>query len=158
MATDDNKVHLTKEGLENIKNEYQTLVDVKRPEVVERLSESRQLGDLAENNEYIQARQELSFMDGRIAELEAVIKKVVLINDNHNCCQKVSLGCRITVQTETKDAHVFWLVGEWEADPLSKKISCTSPLGKSLLGKKVGEKVEVDAPAGKISYTITQIN
>lgn len=157
MVKKDEKIHLTKEGLEGIKKEYNELLNIKRPKLVERLAESRQMGDLAENNEYIQARQELAFVDGRISELESVINKVEVIKDNKHATAQVGLGCKITVKTDKGEEKIFWLVGEWEADPLQKKISCDSPLGKSLLGKKKGEKVEVAAPAGKIVYIIVKI-
>jgi len=157
MDSNGDRIFLTPQGWEALKKEYHQLVEVKRPKIVERLSDSRQAGDLAENSEYIQAKEELSFIDGRISELENVLNNAVVINNNHRNCRQVSLGCRVTVETSNKNNQVFWVVGEWEADPTSKKISYTSPLGKSLLGKKVGEAVEIEAPAGKIVYTITKI-
>lgn len=152
-----NKIPLTQEGLLKIKEEHRQLVEEKRPVVVERLSESRRPGDLTEDNEYTQANQELAFVDGKISELETVINQAVLIGQDHGSCQEVKLGCRVTVRTGRKD-HVFHLVGEWEADPVEKRISHQSPLGQSLLGKKVGDRVEVEAPAGKVVYTIKKID
>ena len=154
---EQNKIHLTRKGLEDIKKEYEELSKVKRPDVVDRLSGARAAGDLAENSEYSSARQELVFIDGRIEELENVINNAVLIGEGHESCVEVNVGCQVTVSADTGKEHIFHLVGEWEADPTVKKISFDSPLGKSLLGKKRGDKVEVDAPAGKITYTITQI-
>jgi len=151
------KIHLTQEGFDKIKKEYQQLVDVKRPKVVEKLAEARREGDLSENNVYLESRQELGFIDGRIAELEEVISKAVVINSGHDNCQEVGLGCQVTIQNGDGQKQVFHLVGEWEADPAAQKISSRSPLGKSLLGKKVGERVEVEVPAGKIVYTIESI-
>ena len=158
MATNSDKIHLTQEGFDEIKKEYQELVDVKRPKIVERLAEARREGDLSENNEYIQSRQALSFLDDRIAELKEVVNRAVVINGRHGNCQEVSLGCRVTVRNGSSQEQVFHLVGEWETDPAAQKISSGSPLGKCLLGKKVGDKVEVEVPAGKIVYNVIKID
>ena len=152
---DSKKIYLTKEGLEELKQEYEELSKVKRPEILSRVSQARSMGDLSENAEYTVAREELSFIDGRIDELEELLKQVVLISNNHS--STIKLGSTVKVNTGS-DKEEFTLVGEWEADPKEKKISHESPLGKALIGKKVGEKVEVEAPAGKIVYTIEAIN
>ncbi len=157
MSTTQDKILLTRGGFEALQKEYRQLINFRRPAVIERLSSSRQEGDLTENSEYIQAKEDLSFIDGRIREIEKLINTAMIIDENHQNCQKVKLGCRVTV-TNGKSHYVFCLVGEQEADPSAKKISHTSPLGKALLGKKVGEKVEVEAPAGKILYRIVKIN
>lgn len=154
---DAKKIYLTKEGLVELKKEYNELVDTKRPKVLERVSQARNMGDLAENAEYVAARDELSFIDGRIDELEVLLKQAVVIRDvgktsNH----AVKLGSTVVLHTKDK-RETFTVVGEWEADPNEKKISHESPLGKVLLGRRVGEKVEVEAPAGKIAYTIVDI-
>ncbi|MBI4097765.1 MAG: transcription elongation factor GreA [Candidatus Levybacteria bacterium] len=152
---DSKKIYLTKSGLEELKKEYEELTKVKRPEVLSRVSAARNMGDLSENAEYTVAREELSFIDGRIDELDELLKQVVLISNNHS--STIKLGSTVKVNTGS-DKDIFTVVGEWEADPKEKKISHESPLGKALLGKKVGEKVEVEAPAGKIVYTIEAIN
>lgn len=154
----EEKILLTPEGLEKLKKEYQELVEVKRPVVVDRLSGARQAGDLTENSEYTHAKEELSFIDGRISQLEDIINRTSLITGKNRNCNQVYLGCQVTVKTNEDKQLVFHLVGEWEADPAVQKISSNSPLGKSLLGKKVGEKVEVVAPAGKIVYTVVKIS
>jgi transcription elongation factor GreA len=153
---DPKKIYLTKEGLEDYKKEFENLTKVKRPDVLERVSQARSMGDLSENAEYVAAREELSFLDGRIGELEELIKQAVLIQDTHSK-GTVKLGSTVTVTLKGKK-EVFTLVGEWEADPHDKKISHESPLGKALLGKKVGEKVEVTAPAGTVVYTIASVS
>lgn len=157
MNINKDKIFLTREGFESLKKEYHQLVEAKRPKIVEKLADSRQAGDLAENSEYTQAREELSFIDGRISELENVINNAVLIDNNHLGCHQVNLGCKVTVKMNNRKNQVFHLVGEWEADPTAQKISYTSPLGKSLLGKKVGERVEIEAPVGRVVCTITKI-
>jgi len=115
------------------------------------------LGDLSEDAEFVSAREELSFIDGRIDELEELLKQASLISeDKKNLSHMVELGSKVTVNVKGKNES-FMVVGEWEADPMDKKISHESPLGKALLGKKVGEKVEVEAPAGKVDYTIVSV-
>lgn len=152
---DSKKIYLTKEGLEELKQEFEELSKVKRPEILNRVSQARNMGDLSENAEYTVAREELSFIDGRIEELEELLKQAILISNNHS--STIKLGSTVKVIT-TDGKEEFTVVGEWEADPKERKISHESPLGKALLGKKVGEKVEVEAPAGKIIYTIEAIN
>lgn len=152
------KIYLTKEGLSELKKEYDELVNIKRPDVLSRVSQARNMGDLAENAEYAASREELSFIDGRIDELEGLLKEAVVIRPNTRASSHlVKLGSTVTLHTKGKK-EVFTVVGEWEADPKEKKISHESPLGKALIGKKVGEKVEVEAPAGQISYTIVSVN
>lgn len=151
---DSKKIYLTKIGLDALKKEYEELAKVKRPEMVGRVTEARNMGDLAENAEYHAAREELSFIDGRIDELEEMLKQAVLIDDAKPPKAKgVALGSKVTLRVNGKKED-YMVVGEWEADPAAKKISHESPLGKALLGKSIGEKVEVAAPAGKIIYTI----
>jgi transcription elongation factor GreA len=148
------KVLLTKEGLNELKKEYDELVHEKRPAAVVRLSAARDLGDLSENSEYAAAKQDLSFIDGRILELEEILHAAKVITSHKK--GQVDVGCKVTLHIDGKK-EVFTVVGEWEADPNEKKISHESPLGKALMGKKVGEKVEVEAPAGRILYKILHI-
>lgn len=153
----DKKIYLTKEGLEELKAEYEEIIKKKRPEVVLRLAAARDQGDLSENAEYSAARDELSFIDGRIDELEELLRQVELIEEPKKGSKTVvSLGSTVTLHLGKKQDD-FTVVGEWEADPAAKKISDQSPLGKALIGKTVGEKVEVEAPAGKILYTILSV-
>lgn len=150
------KIYLTKEGLDELKKEHEELVKHKRPDVVSRVAAAREMGDLSENAEYHAAREELSFIDGRIDELDELLKQVIVIDDSTASASQVKLGSQVTLQL--KDKHlVYTVVGEWEADPALKKISHESPLGKALLGKQVGESVEVHAPAGNITYTVVSI-
>lgn len=144
----------TQSGLDQLKNELTQLQTDKRPQVVDRLSLARSMGDLSENSDYQSAKEELSFIDGRIAELEEIIQsaKVSLPSTN----SEVQFGHSVSVKVGANQA-TFKIVGEWEADPMQKKISYSSPLGQALMGRRVGEKVEVTAPAGKIAYTIVDI-
>lgn len=150
------KFQITKKGLESLKTELDALVNNKRPKVVERLSNARFQGDLAENSDYHNAKDELEFLDGRIAELEDVLKNAVVVQGNGTSGQ-VSLGNSVKVKVNDSE-HTFHIVGEWEANPSEKKISHASPLGQALMGRKIGEVVEVEAPAGKILYTVVEIH
>lgn len=149
-------IYLTQEGLADLKKEFEELTKVRRPEVVNRVSTARELGDLSENAEYQAARDELSFIDGRVEELEDILKKVQVIKDKPTASSIIELGSKVTLEHKGKKED-YMVVGEWEADPIEKKISHASPLGKSLLGKKAGESIEVVAPAGKILYTVISI-
>ena len=151
---DNNNVVMTKDGLSELRRELEELVNVKRPEAVNRLADARDLGDISENSEYAAAKQDLAFIDGRIVELEEIIHGAKIVT-NHTKSQ-VDVGCKVTLTINGKKEE-FMLVGEWEANPKEKKISHSSPLGKALMGKKVGEKVEVEAPAGTVLYKILNI-
>ncbi|MDO8269906.1 MAG: transcription elongation factor GreA [Candidatus Levybacteria bacterium] len=153
------KIFVTKQGLEEMKKELQDHEKVKRPQVLERVSQARAMGDLSENSEYTAAREELSLIDTRIEELSDMMKKVEIIDEGKasKAHSAVQLGSRVTVTINGKK-EVFELVGEWEADPMEKKISHESPLGKALIGKALNDKIEVEAPAGKILYHIVEIS
>lgn len=150
------KIFLTPEGLEKIKKEYQELTTTRRKEIAQRIQEARELGDLTENSEYKAAREEQASVEGRIAELEELIKKAKVVKNNKKCPKAIEVGCKVRVHLEGRDEE-FQIVGAPEADPASGRISHESPLGQALLGKKVGEKIEVDAPVGKIIYKILDI-
>ena len=150
-------VYVTGEGLKELKEELRILAAEKRPALIDRVATARAHGDLSENSEYTAAREDLAFIEGRIEEIEALIAKAKLIKSNHSANNRVVLGCKVTVKVNGKE-QTFEVVGEWEADPLEQKISHTSPLGQALLGKKSGEKVEIEAPAGKVTYHILKIH
>lgn len=150
------QVQVTQKGLDALKAELDELANVKRPKLVERLEHARQEGDLSENSDYINAREELEFLDGRIDELKSVVENAEIVAENGGANGRVGIGTTVIVQANG-DRQEFNIVGEWEADPVQKKISHESPLGKQLVGKRVGEAVEVEAPAGKIVYKILEI-
>ena len=151
------KIYLTKEGLAELKKEYDELTNKKRPDVLARVTQARNMGDLSENAEYVAAREELTFIDGRTDELEIILKQAVVIREGVRTSNHVvKLGSTVTLHSNGKK-EVFTVVGEWEADPTNKKISHESPLGKVLIGKKVGEKVQVEAPVGKLTYAVVSV-
>lgn len=155
MTTNDT-IYLTKEGLEKLKQELKDLVETKRPEIAKRIQSAREMGDISENSEYDAARQEQSYIEGRIAELEEVIK-TAKVSDKPNKKDTVNVGCKVTVHIDGQE-EMFHIVGAPEANPLEKKISHESPLGTALMGKKLGEKVVVEAPIGELTYTILKID
>ncbi len=148
------KLMLTKEGLEKLKAELKELIEVRRPDIAQKIKEAREMGDISENSAYDAARQEQSVIEGRIAELEDIIKnsQTIEVKDRN----KVFVGAKVKVHVDG-DTEEFYIVGAPEANPVEKKISHESPLGSALLGKAKGDKIEVEAPVGKIVYTILEI-
>jgi len=147
------QILVTQAGLADLQSELSGL-QTKRPQVVERLSVARSMGDLSENSDYISAREELEFLDGRIGELEDMIHSAKVVAPSSN--DKIDFGHTVTVKIDSTQT-TFQIVGEPEADPKQRKISHQSPLGLALMGKKIGDKVEVDAPVGKLTYSILEI-
>ncbi len=150
------QVQLTKQGYEELAAELSQLRDEKRPAAVARVARARDFGDLSENAEYQAAREELNFIDGRIDELDDIMSRAKVVASQKSN-GKVGLGCKVTVAANGA-SQVFHVVGDWEANPAEMKISHDSPLGRALLGKKVGDKVKVEAPAGTVVYTIKKIH
>lgn len=155
---DQNKIiQVTKTGFAQLQDELADLIEVKRPALVARLERARGEGDLSENSDYTSAREDLDFLDGRIEELKLVIANAKVVPDEPKSTSKVTVGATVTVSVNGQ-SHDYKIVGEWEADPVNKKISHESPLGQALLNKKVGDEVEVEAPAGKIKYKVVSIS
>lgn len=150
------QVQLTKKGFEALKNELRILVETKKPQLIDRIANARAQGDLSENSDYQNAKEELEFLEGRIDELQVVLKNAKIVADLPKSGTGVGVGTKVTVRVNGVK-NVFEIVGEWEADPVNKKISPTSPLGSALIGKNVGEKLDVEAPAGKVVYEILAI-
>lgn len=153
------EVFLTKEGREELEKEFLVLKEKKLPKLIQRVAKARSFGDLSENAEYSSAREDLAFIEGRIGEIEEILSRAQTIRKikTGKKGRKVSLGAKVTLKIKGKKV-AYTVVGEWEADPVEKKISQDSPLGKALMGKKEGEKIEVEAPAGKIIYTVHKIH
>lgn len=146
---------LTQEGYDKLVLEKQELEKEKRPAAVERLKKAREMGDLSENSEYVAARENLSFIDGRLAELEEIFKKAQVIGAH---VKKDTIEISDSVEVETEGSReTFKLVGELEADMTEKKLSIKSPLGKALLGKRKQDTVEFESPAGRLEYKIVDI-
>ncbi|MEI8333230.1 MAG: transcription elongation factor GreA [Chloroflexota bacterium] len=148
--------YVSREGLERLRAEFEEMVTVTRPEVAARISEAKEHGDLSENAEYEEAKNEQAFVEGRIAELDHKIKSAVLIDEDH-ATEHVSIGS--TVEVDSVDGvQTFTIVGSTEAKPADGRISNESPVGRALLGRKRGEVVVVKVPAGDYTYTIRSIS
>lgn len=146
---------LTPEGLEKIKKELDYLKNVKRQEISEKIEKAKELGDLSENAEYQEAKEEQGMMEARISELELLLKTAV-VSDGNGKKDEVSIGSEIVVESKGIEQN-FKIVGFNEADPSKGLISNESPLGSAFIGKKKGDKVEVEVPAGIIEYKILEI-
>ncbi len=149
------KYLLTPEGLHKLNEELKNLIEVKRKEVIERIREAAAHGDLSENADYAQAREEQSFIEGRIAEIEDMIKNAEIINTNGHS-NSVSIGSTVIVNANGQERK-YTIVGSNEANPKENKISNESLVGKALLGRKVKDKLKVSTPAGEMDYEIVSI-
>ncbi|WP_117169153.1 transcription elongation factor GreA [Paraliobacillus sediminis] len=150
--------YMTQEGKEKLENELQVLKTEKRQEIVERIKEARDFGDLSENSEYDAAKDEQAFVEARIGHVENMIRHAVIIeNDNQNP-NVVSLGKTVTFQElPNGDEETYTIVGSAEADPFEGKISNDSPIAKSLLGHEIGESLAVSTPAGDMKVKIISV-
>jgi transcription elongation factor GreA len=148
--------HLTADGIQALKDELKELTTEKRGEIAQRLKEAKAEGDLSENAMYDAARDEQGFVEGRISEIEHILKHAVVIS-NKGSGGSVSLGSRVHVQLEDGEVE-YVIVGSTEANPDKGFISDESPIGKALLGRKSGDKVEVEVPSGMIIYKIKKVS
>ena len=152
-------VYVTAEGLVALKAELNKLIEEKRPALAKRLHFAIKQGDLSENADYIAAKEEQGFLEGRIQELEDKLRRAQIIEADTSGDGRVHLGNQVIIQEEgTEIKETYQLVGATEADPSQGKISNESPLGRALLGKKINDKVAVQAPAGKIYFLIKDID
>jgi len=146
----------SKKGLE-IKLAY--LIKVKRQEISEKLEESISLGDLSENAEYHEAKEEQSYNEQRIAEIEDLLSRAIIIPSEQRVCLRIEMGCFVVLKKGGEEIMCeYQIVGSGEADPLKRKISNESPLGSSLLGKQKGDRIKVLTPRGEIEYTIEKVS
>lgn len=150
------KIYLTRDGLERLNKEFEGLSTVGRKGVADLIKQAKEYGDLSENSEYADAKDKQAFIEGRISELEHLLKNAELIDDSHAGCGVINVGCTVNVEVEDGEMK-YKIVGSYEADPEKGWISNESPLGQALLGKKSGEEVEVIAPAGTIKYKVKKI-
>jgi transcription elongation factor GreA len=148
--------YLTEERLEELKKELEYLRNVARLEVADHLKRAKEYGDLSENSEYVEAREEQARIETRIAELDDMLKSAVIIKKNAAAGNIVQIGCSVTVKKGDKTV-TYVIVGSNESDPANNKISNESPLGRAFLNHGVGDVVEVATPGGKIKYTIVSI-
>jgi transcription elongation factor GreA len=148
--------YLSKDGLEKLRAELDEMVTVKRQEIASRIHDAKEHGDLSENAEYEDAKNEQAFVEGRIQTLEAIIKNATIIEENHST-DHVQIGSTVSVESQDGGEETFTIVGSAEAKPTEGRISNESPVGRALLGRKKGEKVVVRVPAGDFQYRIVGI-
>lgn len=150
-----NATYLTPEGLENLKAELEEYKKHRRPETISRLEAAKALGDLSENAEYHEAKDELAFVEGHIRDLENKLHNVLLIEDTKEGGE-VRVGSTIEIESDGK-RKTYQIVGSSEVDPAGGRISNESPLGAAFIGKRKGDEVTVEAPSGRVTYTITDV-
>ncbi len=148
---------LTAQGAAKLKEELQYLTTVARQEIADRLRHAVSQGDLSENADYHKAKEDQAFLEGRIQELEYLLKNAVIIEDNHGPVEEVQVGVSVTVQEEDYPPETYRIVGAKEADPRNGRISNESPIGSALIGHKVGDVVVAQTPAGNIRLKILKI-
>jgi len=149
------QTYLTPEGAEKLRAELKELTGPKREELSQRLRAAIQMGDLSENADYHKAKEDQAFLEGRIQELEAILRTATIIEKTHS--DMVTVGSTVTVQEEDFDPETYYVVGATEADPRGGKISNESPIGSALLDHKVGDVVEAETPGGKLKLKILKI-
>lgn len=153
------RIPMTLEGYEKLKEELDRLIKVERPRIIKAIAEARAHGDLSENAEYHAAREKQSFIEGRIRELQAKLSRAYVIDTSKINQNKVAFGAKVRVlDLDTDEEREFYLVGPHEADAKNGKISITSPVGRALIGKEVGEQVTIKAPAKTLNYEIISIS
>ncbi|MFA6391370.1 MAG: transcription elongation factor GreA [Patescibacteria group bacterium] len=153
---EDNNTFITKEGLERLKLELQNLKTIKRKQIAERIREAKELGDLSENAEYTEAKEEQAFAEGKIIEIEHVIKNCQVI-ESDKISDTVTVGSKIKISADDKEFS-YTIVGSNEADPANGRISNESPMGKAFLGRKSGDLIDVKIPQGIRKFQIISID
>lgn len=149
------QMYLTPEGAAKLREELKELTGPRREELSQRLRSAIQMGDLSENADYHKAKEDQAFLEGRIQEIEAVLRHAVIVEKTNS--DIVTVGSTVTVQEESFDPETYYVVGAKEADPRNGKISNESPLGRALMDHKVGDVVEADTPGGKLKFKILKI-
>jgi transcription elongation factor GreA len=149
------QTYLTPEGEIKLRAELAELTGPRRAELSERLRSAIQMGDLSENADYHKAKEDQAFLEGRIQEIEAILRFAVIIEKTQS--DVVNVGSHVTIQEEDFDPETFYVVGAKEADPRNGRISNESPIGSALLGHKAGETVEAETPGGKIRLKIIKV-
>jgi transcription elongation factor GreA len=149
------QTYLTSEGAEKLKAELKELTGPRREELSQRLRSAIQMGDLSENADYHKAKEDQAFLEGRIQEIEAVLRTAVVVEKKHS--DVVTVGSTVTVQEDDFAPETYYLVGAKEADPRNGKISNESPIGRALMDHKVGDVVEAETPGGKLKIKILNI-
>ncbi len=158
MDAPENKTYLTAEGAQKLRDELKFLHDVKQVELADRLRAAIQQGDLSENADYTAAKEEQSFLEGRILAVKRMLSEAEIIDETSKGSGDVRLGSRVVVQEEGFPEETFQIVGAAEANPAGGKISNVSPLGQSLMAKRAGAKVKVNTPDGSVTFKVIRVD
>jgi transcription elongation factor GreA len=153
----EQEIYLTSEGAVKLKTELEELKGPKREEMAKRLRSAIQMGDLSENADYHKAKEDQAFMEGRIQELDYLLKNATIVDVTELSTDTIQVGSRVTVQEGDYPTETYFLVGAKEADPRNGKISNESPIGRVLLGRHVGDEVIASTPGGEIKFKILKI-
>ena len=155
---EEKELIMSREGLKKMEEELEILKTVKRREVADRIKQAREFGDISENSEYEDAKNEQALIEGTIMSMEKQLRNVKILEDTVVTSDVVSVGATVTIKNvATGDSFVYTIVGSVEADPFKNKISNESPVGKGILGHAKGEQVEVQIPAGTVVFEIVDI-
>jgi transcription elongation factor GreA len=153
----NDEMYLTKEGASRLRKELEQLRGSARQDLAKRLRSAIQMGDLSENADYHKAKEDQAFLEGRIQELEYLLKNATVVENDGAKLGMADIGVRVTIQEEDFPPETFQLVGVKEADPSKGRISHESPIGQALMGKRVGDEVAVETPSGNIRLKILEI-
>ena len=153
---DNQKIYLTEEGKVKLQTELKDLEGPRRIEIAARLKSAIEMGDLSENADYHKAKEDQGFLEGKILEIKYALDHAIIVEESTGN-DKVTVGCKVTVQEEDFPPETYFLVGSQEADPGLNKISHVSPIGKALLDQHIGDSVMIKTPGGKYSLTILNI-
>src|SRR5579875_1396434 len=154
----EKEVILSPEGLRKLEEELDHLKSVRRREVAERIRQAREFGDITENSEYEDAKNEQAFIEGRILTLEKMLRNAHVVDGHDHSPEEVGIGTRVRVRDEeSAEEEVFTIVGSAEADPAQSRISNESPVGRGLVGHRVGDVVEIHVPVGTIRYRLLEV-
>ena len=149
--------YLTPEGEAKLRAELKELTGPRREELAQRLRSAIQMGDLSENADYHKAKEDQAFLEGRISELEYLLKNAIIVDRNNHSGEVVDIGVKVTIQESSEPPETYYLVGAKEADPRNGRISNESPIGRVLMGHRVGDTVTAETPAGAITFKILEI-
>lgn len=149
---------LTEEGAQKLREELDDLINVKRIELAKKLKEAKEMGDLSENADYIDAKEQQGFLEGRIRYVENLLRSATIVSEDDVSGDTVQVGATVTIQAKGEPPETYSIVGAAEANPAEGKISNESPLGAALLGAKVGQKVSFQAPVGELKFKVMEIH
>jgi len=154
---EEKTVYLTREGKKKLEQELDFLINVRRKEIAAQIKAAKEEGDLSENSAYDEAKLAQGFLEGRVQTIEVQLRNAVIIEKNGNS-DKVSIGSTVTVEEDGFGQETYEIVGSAEADPLEGRISNESPIGRAMLGAKVGDKLRAETPSGEITFKVIKID